>query len=135
MVVSLTPAFFRSEKRKVTESEIELQKLEYLKQMSASVNSGFSQPCDSAAAFGQQVAAELRAIQDPVTLARLKKNIMNLVYDTLEATLNTPPPTYTTPSTSTYIAPHPIYQNQQYLHTQHARQEHPVSYRQMLNDE
>ncbi|KAF4114019.1 hypothetical protein G5714_004242 [Onychostoma macrolepis] len=77
----------REEKRKrMSETDIELQKLEVLKKLAAKVDA--EQTPDALTAFGNQVALEMRQIQDPGYLARLKRSIMIMIYDTQEAERN-----------------------------------------------
>lgn len=77
----------RKEKRKrMSEKDIELQKLEVLKKMAAKVD---AEPTpDTLTAFGNQVVLEIRLIQDPVQLSRLKKSIMIMIYDSQETERN-----------------------------------------------
>lgn len=71
----------RGVKRKgKSEKDIELMKLAFLKQMAARIDADPTP--DAFTAFGNQVAAELRQIEDPSYLTRLKRNIMNMIYDT-----------------------------------------------------
>lgn len=66
-----------------SENDIELQKLEFLKRMAAKVE---AEPTpDTFTTFGNQVASEMRLIQDPALLTSLKRNIMNQIYDTQDA--------------------------------------------------
>lgn len=77
----------REEKcKRISETDIELQKLEVLKTMAAKVDAEPTQ--DALTAFGNQVVLELRQIKDPGYLARLKKNIMVMIYDTQETERN-----------------------------------------------
>ncbi len=60
----------REEKHKgMPETDIELQKLEVLKKVAAK-----DPTPDALTTFGNQVVLEMRLIQDPGCLARLKKN-------------------------------------------------------------
>ncbi|KAM6904503.1 uncharacterized protein FYW49_014592 [Xenentodon cancila] len=66
-------------RRGSSENDIELQKLDFLKRMAARVE---AEPVpDAFTTFGNQVASELRLIQDPALLTSLKRSIMNLIYD------------------------------------------------------
>lgn len=72
--------------KRVSEGAIELQKLDLLKQMVAQVD---SQPTmDTLSFFGNQVALELRDIQDPVLVSRLKRSIMVLIYNAQQTDRN-----------------------------------------------
>lgn len=66
-------------RKRRSENDIELQKLVVLKQMASKVEAD-STP-DVFTTFGNQVASELRLIQEPEILTRLKRNIMNMIYD------------------------------------------------------
>ncbi|XP_073731832.1 uncharacterized protein [Misgurnus anguillicaudatus] len=73
-------------RKRVSEGAIELQKLDLLKQMVAQVD---SQPTmDTLSSFGNQVALELRDIQDPVLVSQLKRSIMVLIYNAQETDRN-----------------------------------------------
>ncbi|XP_062861167.1 uncharacterized protein LOC134323555 [Trichomycterus rosablanca] len=69
-------------RKRRSEADVELQKLVVLKQMAAKVDAD-STP-DVFTTFGNQVALELRQIQDPAIVTRLKRNIMNMIYDAQE---------------------------------------------------
>lgn len=82
-----------------SETDIELQKLVFLKQIAAKGAADLT--ADAFTTFGNQVASELRLIQDPAYLTRLKRNIMNMIYDTQDTERNrsfsshAPPASYT----------------------------------------
>jgi len=100
------------------ETDVELQKLEVLKRMAAKVD---VQPTpDALTAFGNQVVLELRQIQDPGYLARLKKNIMVMINDAHETERNrsfsshrqvisAPPLAQSHPCYSSTLSPHPTF--------------------------
>lgn len=58
------PPSKRIHKSATSESEIELQKLVVLRELSNTVQSGFTSPGDAESIFGNQVAAELRQINE-----------------------------------------------------------------------
>ncbi|AWO97458.1 Hypothetical protein SMAX5B_008004 [Scophthalmus maximus] len=64
--------------------DIEWQKLDILKQMAASVEAADRFP-DDFAIFGNEVAMELRLLEDPSNVTRLKREILNLIYDAQDA--------------------------------------------------
>lgn len=63
-------------------TNIKLAELSLLKQVHSMLSSTAN---DSEEVFGQQVANELRNIKDQVDQHRVKRNIMNLLYDAPEA--------------------------------------------------
>ncbi|KAL3976395.1 hypothetical protein ACER0C_022281 [Sarotherodon galilaeus] len=67
---------------KSAEHSIDMAKLSLLQQVQK-ILSGSN--ADSEELFGQQVASELRNIKDRALQLRLKRNIMNMIYDTQEA--------------------------------------------------
>lgn len=67
---------------KSTEHSIEMTKLSLLQQVQQTLSASNA---DSEELFGQQVASELRNIKDRALQLRLKRNIMNMIYDTQEA--------------------------------------------------
>ncbi|XDV11462.1 hypothetical protein PO909_000400 [Leuciscus waleckii] len=69
-------------RKRVSEDAVELQKLDLLKQMVSQVDS--QTPRDTLTSFGNQVALELRDIQDPVLLSRVKRSIMIMIYNAQE---------------------------------------------------
>lgn len=69
-------------RKRVSEDAVELQKLDLLKQMVAQMDS--QTPRDTFTFFGNQVALELRDIQDPVLLSRVKRSIMIMIYNAQE---------------------------------------------------
>ena len=78
----------RGVKRKARTEDIELQKLLVLKQMAAKVD---ADQADGFTTFGNQVASELRLIKDPANLTRLKRRIVNMIYDTQDSERQQPP--------------------------------------------
>ncbi|XP_062239063.1 uncharacterized protein wu:fb74b10 [Platichthys flesus] len=78
----------RGVKRKARTEDIELQKLLVLKQMAAKVDADHA---DGFTTFGNQVASELRLISDPANLTRLKRQIVNMIYDTQDSERKQPP--------------------------------------------
>lgn len=69
-------------KAKPLESNIEMAKLTLLKQVHSTLSAANN---DSLEVFGQQVANELRNIKDKAVQLRLRRNIMNMLYDAQEA--------------------------------------------------
>ncbi|KAL3992616.1 interferon gamma receptor 1 [Sarotherodon galilaeus] len=67
---------------KSAEHSIEMTKLSLLQQVQQTLSASNA---DSEELFGQQVASELRNIKDRALQLRLKRNIMNMIYDTQEA--------------------------------------------------
>jgi len=67
-------------------SDVELQKLALLKEMVAKVE--VAPTPDAFTTFGNQVVAELRLLQDTAIVTRLKKNIMNMIYDAQYGEIN-----------------------------------------------
>jgi len=67
-------------------SDVELQKLAVLKEMAAKVE--VDPTPDAFTTFGNQVAAELRLLQDTAIVTRLKRNIMNMIYDAQDGEIN-----------------------------------------------
>ncbi|KAK7132819.1 hypothetical protein R3I93_019151 [Phoxinus phoxinus] len=80
---SLSPRSTSSKRRRVSDSDIELQKLEVLKQMSAKVLE--NPPADSAAVFSSQVAMEYRLLSDPSVQMRVRRKIMAVLYEAQDA--------------------------------------------------
>lgn len=70
----------RQGKRKASEGNVEFQKLAILKQIS-----GAFKPPDDEDTFAKQVASELRQVKDPAIKVRVKRNIMELLYDAQES--------------------------------------------------
>lgn len=66
--------------------DVELQKLAVLKQMAAKVEADPTP--DAFTTFGNQVASELRLLQDAANVTRLKRNIMNMIYDAQDSERN-----------------------------------------------
>ncbi|KAI2649408.1 hypothetical protein ROHU_014990 [Labeo rohita] len=76
---SLSPRSTSGKRSRTSESDIELQKLEVLKQMSAKV---LENPTpDAAAVFASQVAMEYRLLSDPTVQMRVRRQIMALLYE------------------------------------------------------
>lgn len=69
-------------KSKSADHSIELAKLSLLQQVQDTLSASNA---DSEELFGQQVASELRSIKDRTLQLRLRRNIMNIIYDTQEA--------------------------------------------------
>jgi len=69
-------------RKRVSDDVLELQKLDLLKHMVAQVDS--HPPRDTLTSFGNQVALELRDIQNPVLLSQVKRSIMILIYNAQE---------------------------------------------------
>lgn len=78
----------KAHKSAKSESEIELQKLVVLKELSNTVQAGFKSPGDAEFTFGKQVAAELKQINDPTLRTRAKKSIVTVLYDIQEQDQN-----------------------------------------------
>lgn len=96
-----------TKKRELKGSDIELQKLSVLKQMANVVQNTNN---DSFNLFGQQIAEELRKIKDNMVQTRLKRNIMNMIYDAQESEMYTQQQHATTSHTSSkYPAMYPTY--------------------------
>ncbi|XP_016295371.1 uncharacterized protein LOC107653215 [Sinocyclocheilus anshuiensis] len=76
---SLSPRSTSGKRTRSSESDIELQKLEVLKQMSAKVLEHPSP--DAAAVFSSQVAMEYRLLRDPSVQMRVRRQIMALLYE------------------------------------------------------
>ncbi|KTG01486.1 hypothetical protein cypCar_00016772 [Cyprinus carpio] len=76
---SLSPRSTSGKRTRSSESDIELQKLEVLKQMSAKVLEHPSP--DAAAVFSSQVALEYRLLRDPSVQMRVRRQIMALLYE------------------------------------------------------
>ncbi|XP_061567664.1 uncharacterized protein wu:fb74b10 [Cololabis saira] len=84
-------------RRGSSENDIELQKLDFLKRMAARVE---AEPVpDAFTTFGNQVASELRLLQDPALVTSLKRNIMNLIYDSQDTERQRTSPIPPTPHT------------------------------------
>lgn len=66
---------------KSAEHNIEMVKLSLLQQVQKTLSAS---DADSEERFGQQVASELRNIKNPALQLRLRRNIMNLIYDVQE---------------------------------------------------
>lgn len=92
----------RGTKCKREEPDVELQKLGVLKQMAA-VCTGQDHHYT---AFWKQVSMELRLMDNPKTLCRLKRDIMCLIYDSHASSL-TVAPLHTNTSTPHMSAHHP----------------------------
>lgn len=67
----------------ISVSDVELQKLEALKQQAAKVEADPTP--DAFTTYGNQVATELRLLQDTVIITRLKSN---MIYDAQDAERN-----------------------------------------------
>lgn len=59
-----------------------------LREIPKTVQSGFKNPEDTQSTFGQQVAAEVRQINDLKLRTRAKKNVMTILYDIQEQDQN-----------------------------------------------
>lgn len=80
---SVTPPT-HTKKRKKSQSadSTEYQKVKILQQMSNAFLAGRSRPVsDSDATFGAQIAEELRSIKNPALKTRVKRKIMNDLYE------------------------------------------------------
>ncbi|KAF7200673.1 uncharacterized protein [Nothobranchius furzeri] len=122
---------------------IEMEKLKILQQMATAFQAGRSRPssANSDSNFGAQVAEELRLIKNPLIKTRLKRKIMNDLYeaqenDDIDARPSNSyqlPPTYPVP-TSLHITntqPHPL----NTYTTPHAPPQHtppPLTHTQLL---
>ncbi|XP_051999394.1 uncharacterized protein LOC127655544 isoform X2 [Xyrauchen texanus] len=71
----------QSKKRKGSDSDTEVEAINLLRKMSATVMTGLNQANDSEAIFGQQIASDLREIQNPVLRRMAKRKIQMLVYE------------------------------------------------------
>lgn len=75
--------------RHPSDSEIELEKLEVLKEMSNTVkfclNPENQDRIEDESGFGRQVAVEVSHIKDPILKTRAKKRIMTILYEFQEA--------------------------------------------------
>lgn len=85
--------------------DVELQKLAVLKQMAAKVEADPTP--DAFTTFGNQVASELRLLQDAANVTRLKRNIMNMIYDAQDAERNISSSSHSHSPTAPYTF-HPI---------------------------
>ncbi|XP_065119390.1 uncharacterized protein [Paramisgurnus dabryanus] len=78
--------------RRSNDSDIELEKLEVLKEMSNTVKFGLNPEkqdrIDDESGFGRQVAVEVNHIKDPILKTRAKKRIMTTLYEFQEADQN-----------------------------------------------
>ncbi|KAK7918607.1 hypothetical protein WMY93_009891 [Mugilogobius chulae] len=72
----------KKSKKTTPEENIETAKLELLKQVQSTLSA--SANADSDDIFGQQVAVELRNIKDKTLKLRVKRKIMNMLYDMQE---------------------------------------------------
>ncbi|XP_005174219.3 uncharacterized protein wu:fb74b10 isoform X1 [Danio rerio] len=79
----VSPRSSSSKRHRSSESDIELQKLEVLKQMSAKVLD--NPPSDAAAVFASQVAMEYRLLSDPAVQMRVRRQIMSVLYEAQDA--------------------------------------------------
>ncbi|KAM4565474.1 uncharacterized protein V3H82_014502 isoform 2-T2 [Fundulus diaphanus] len=71
----------KKQKPQSAQHSLEMTKLSLLQQ----VQKALSSTADPAELFGQQVASELRNIKDRAVQLRLKRDIMNMIYDAQEA--------------------------------------------------
>lgn len=75
--------------RRVCDNDIELEKLELLKEMSKTVRCGFNTEKDDKieeeSSFGRQVAVEISHIKHATLKTRAKKRVMTILYDFQEA--------------------------------------------------
>lgn len=69
-------------KEKPSDSNIEMEKLKLLKQVHSTLSATNN---DCLEVFGQQVANELRNVKDKAMQLRLRRSIMNMLYDAQEA--------------------------------------------------
>ncbi|XP_070406363.1 uncharacterized protein [Nothobranchius furzeri] len=111
---------------KKSEQNLEMVKLSLLKQVQSSLSQS-----DAEEQFGQQVAAEMRNVKDKHSQLRLRRSIMNLIYDAQEAEQagQCPVP---------HVSPAPSFHMQQF---QPPRNDNfllspsPMSYRHLLNSD
>ncbi|XP_038153207.1 uncharacterized protein LOC119791263 isoform X2 [Cyprinodon tularosa] len=89
-----------TKKKPESAQSLEMAKLSLLQQIQRTLASNE----DSNELFGQQVASELRNIRDGAVQLRLKRNIMNMIYDALEAD-RTGPSQYATQLSSPSLYP------------------------------
>jgi len=75
--------------RRANDKDIELEKLELLKEMSKTVRCGFNtekqDKIEDESSFGRQVTVEVSHIKDPTLKTRAKKKIMTILFDFQEA--------------------------------------------------
>ncbi len=75
--------------RRASDNDTELEKLEFLKEMSKTVRCGFNteknDEIEDESSFGRQVAVEVSHIKDLTLKTRAKKKIMTILYDFQEA--------------------------------------------------
>ncbi|XP_035988178.1 uncharacterized protein LOC110367769 isoform X12 [Fundulus heteroclitus] len=71
----------KKQKPQSAQPSLEMVKLSLLQQIQKTLSS----TADPAELFGQQVATEIRIIEDKAVYARLKRNIMNMIYEAQEA--------------------------------------------------
>nr|XP_055049237.1 uncharacterized protein LOC129434331 [Misgurnus anguillicaudatus] len=112
-------------KKSQSAEAIKIEKFKILQQMSTAFKAGKSKPiADSDSNFGAQVAEELRSIKNPVVKTRLKRKIMNDLYEAQEnevqASYQLPPSIYPVPSSVHIPNTHPTP-----LHTYTTPQEPP----------
>ncbi|XP_055020895.1 uncharacterized protein LOC129412059 [Boleophthalmus pectinirostris] len=128
-------------KPKSTEHSIEMAKLSLLQQVQNTLSGSNA---DSEEVFGQQVASELRNIKDRALQLRLRRNIMNIIYDTQEAEqaghsqFAGPHPTpgpQPRPYTTTPMYPMHPYQAQPPSQDYQAPSTQPMSFLKMINSE
>lgn len=116
----------QKKKRKSDIDTFEQQKLDLLQQMSASVLA----PPDEYHSFGSQVAVELRLIKNTSIQTKVKRQIMNALYDAQEAdqcsSLHMPAATYPPLTPAQMASSTPVYtQIPQHYH-QHKPPQGPV---------
>lgn len=116
-----------------------MEKLKILKQMSTAFQAKTTPIPDSDSNFGAQVAEELRSIKNTVIKTRVKRKIMNDLYEALEndeaqtSTSYQHPPTYPL-HTQPYHMNTPVPATQ--LHNQYQIQNTPThSFRRMLEED
>lgn len=147
------PRFSKAKGKSSDANNVELAKLTLLKQVHNTLSSTTN---DSEEVFGQQVANELRSIKDRVLQLRVRRNIMNILYDALEAeqarehvTLSQYQPggvpfmgsqstqgRYDRYTAVPMQVPHPPYQSQPAQQTQsQSLQPQPMSFIRMINED
>ncbi|XP_063048451.1 uncharacterized protein LOC134442034 [Engraulis encrasicolus] len=101
----------RATKPTMKAADMEMVKLSLLQRVQNTLE---SPPADAEEVFGQQVASEVRSIKDRVLQLRLKRDIMNLIYDAQEAEMAFQMPNTNTshPGSYGHPGPHPRLQYQ-----------------------
>ncbi|XP_029969510.1 WW domain-binding protein 11-like isoform X4 [Salarias fasciatus] len=124
---TVTPST-QCKRRKKSQSgdAIEQQKVKLLQQMCDAVDASRSKPADADTTFGAQVTQELKAITNAPIKTRVKRQIMNALYEAQELDQSsTLPPLFPPPSVS-HRQPAPPY-TQPPPHVTAAHPYHPVA--------